>query len=242
MTGIKSTDNTLFIADLHLNDEQPEIYQRFKEFIDNKARTARALYVLGDLFEYYLGDDALTDVAQQVNQDLLELSNKHNTQCFFMAGNRDFLLANDFAKSAQLTLLTDSTTLQLGNKNIILTHGDALCTDDHEYQKVRLQLRSQQWQQWFLNQSIDERIEFAKQARIKSQAHTQSASDEIMDVNPQAVDELFAAYNTQYMIHGHTHRPAFHITDSKQRMVVGDWHYQTSYIEYKNNTFQLIAY
>ncbi|MCF6318745.1 MAG: UDP-2,3-diacylglucosamine diphosphatase [Proteobacteria bacterium] len=236
------TDSTLFIADLHLNDEQPEIYQRFKEFIDNKARTARALYILGDLFEYYLGDDALSGVAQKVRQDLLELSSKHNTQCFFMAGNRDFLLANDFAKSAQLTLLTDSTALQLDNHNIVLTHGDALCTDDCEYQKIRLQLRSKQWQQWFLSQNIDERIEFAKQARIQSQAHTQLASDEIMDVNLQAVDELFAKYNTRYMIHGHTHRPAFHITDGKQRMVVGDWHYQTSYIEYKNNSFQLIAY
>ncbi len=238
---IKLTDSTLFIADLHLNDAQPEIYDRFKEFIDNKARTARALYILGDLFEYYLGDDALSGVAQQVKHDLLELSNKHNTLCYFMPGNRDFLLANDFARQAQLTLLNDSSTIQLDNRKIILTHGDALCTDDKEYQKIRQQLRSEQWQQWFLTQTIDERIEFAKQARTQSQAHTQSVSDEIMDVNQQAVDELFAQHNTQYMIHGHTHRPAFHITDTSQRMVVGDWHYQTSYIEYKNNNFQLIA-
>ncbi len=236
------TDNTLFIADLHLNDNQPEIYQRFKVFIDSKARNARALYILGDLFEYYLGDDALTRVAQQVSQDLLELSNKYHTSCFFMAGNRDFLLAKDFAISADLTLLADSSNIQLDNHKVILTHGDALCADDLEYQKVRTQLRSPKWQQWFLNQTIKERIEFAQQARVQSQTHTQSASDEIMDVNAKAVDNLFKQHNTQFMIHGHTHRPAFHLTNSQQRMVVGDWHYQTSYIEYKNNYFQLIAY
>lgn len=235
-------EHALFIADLHLNDNQPEIYQRFIEFINNKARNARALYILGDLFEYYLGDDALTEVAKQVHDDLLELSDKYNTPCFFMSGNRDFLLAKDFANSANLTLLEDSSTIQLDNHKVILTHGDALCTDDLAYQKIRTQLRSPQWQQWFLSQTIQERIEFAKQARAQSQAHTQSATDEIMDVNAKAVDELFKQHKTLYMIHGHTHRPALHLTGNHQRMVVGDWHYQTSYIEYKNNSFQLIAY
>lgn len=235
--------STLFIADLHLNDKQPEIYQRFKYFIENKARNARALYILGDLFEYYLGDDALSGVVQQVNHDLKELSTNHQTECFLMVGNRDFLIAKDFAQSANLTLLNeDSCTIQLDNNQVIVTHGDALCTDDVEYQKIRSQLRSPQWQQWFLSQTIPERIDFANQARIKSQAHTQTATMEIMDVNPQAVNALFKQHKTQFMIHGHTHRPAFHCTDSQQRMVVGDWHYQTSYIEYKSNHFQLISY
>lgn len=233
--------STLFIADLHLNDNQPEIYQRFKEFIDNKARNARALYILGDLFEYYLGDDALSSVAQKVNQDLNDLFTNHQTQCYFMAGNRDFLLSNNFANSSKTKLIKDSTTIQLGDQSVILTHGDALCTDDIEYQKIRLQLRSTQWQQWFLSQSIQERIDFAKKARIQSQTHTQSADIDIMDVNQAAVDSLFKQHDTKYMIHGHTHRPAFHITQEQQRMVVGDWHYQTSYIEYENNNFQLIA-
>lgn len=239
------TQSTLFIADLHLNDAQPEITKRFKDFLTNKARNARALYILGDLFEYYLGDDAAIGIAHDICNELKKLSSQHNTQCYFMPGNRDFLLSSDFAKKSQLTLLDDSTAIQLDQHKIILTHGDALCTDDHAYQKIRQQLRSIQWQQWFLDQTIQERIAFAKQARIQSQEHTQTAGSEIMDVNQGAVDELFKQYNTEYMIHGHTHRPAFHIDQKpqleRQRMVVGDWHYQTSYIEYKNNNFQLIA-
>lgn len=237
--------STLFIADLHLNDQHPESYQRFKDFLENKARGARALYILGDLFEYYLGDDALAGVAKQACNDLKELVIEHKTKCFFMAGNRDFLLANDFSDSAKITLLNDPTVIELDNKKVILTHADELCTDDIQYQKIRLQLRSPQWQQWFLSQTIPERIEFAKQARIKSQQHTQSSDSEIMDVNSQAVDDLFKQFQTPYMIHGHTHRPAFHqlLINNIQhhRMVLGDWHYQTSYIEYKNKHFQLIT-
>jgi len=238
-------DTTLFIADLHLNDQQPEIYQRFKEFIHNKARNARALYILGDLFEYYLGDDALSETAKSVCHDLTDLVCNHDTKCYFMAGNRDFLLGSQFASAAHITLLNDPTVIELGGDKIILTHADELCTDDIEYQKVRQQIRSKQWQQWFLQQTIAQRIEFAKQARIKSQQHTQSASNEIMDVNQQALRDLFKQFDTNSMIHGHTHRPAFHNTtiDNKPyyRMVVGDWHYNTSYIEHKNNNFQLIT-
>ena len=235
----------LFIADLHLNDQQPEIYYRFKEFLDNKARNSRALYILGDLFEYYLGDDAMEGVIKQVSKDLKELSSQHNVECFFMPGNRDFLLSSGFAEKAAITLLKDPTCIQLDEKKVILTHADELCTDDGEYQKVRLQLRDPKWQQWFLSQSIPERIEFAKQARIKSQQHTQSASNEIMDVNNLAVKNLFLKHQTPFMLHGHTHRPSFHTHKinniSHQRMVLGDWHYQTSYIEYKNNNFQLVT-
>lgn len=235
----------LFIADLHLNDQQPEVYQRFKDFLINKARNARALYILGDLFEYYLGDDVMNGVIQNVCADLKELNSQHQVKCFFMPGNRDFLLSSDFAYKSNITILKDPTCIQLDNKKIILTHADELCTDDVEYQKVRLQLRDPNWQKWFLSQTIPERIEFAKQARIKSQKHTQSSDDQIMDVNDQAVTALFLKHQTHYMLHGHTHRPSFHnhiINNiSHQRMVLGDWHYQTSYIEYKNSNFQLVT-
>jgi UDP-2,3-diacylglucosamine hydrolase len=235
----------LFIADLHLNDQQPEIYQRFKDFLDNKARNSRALYILGDLFEYYLGDDAMIGIIQQVCKDLNDLVNNHHVNCYFMPGNRDFLLSSGFAQEASISILQDPTCIQLDDKKVILTHADELCTDDKEYQKVRKQLRDPQWQQWFLNQSIPERIEFAKQARVKSKKHTQVASDEIMDVNLNAVKDLFLKYQTVFMLHGHTHRPSFHnhIINNihHQRMVLGDWHYQTSYIEYKNNNFQLVT-
>ncbi len=240
-------NHLLFIADLHLNDAEPEVYQRFSLFLRDHARDADALYILGDLFEYYLGDDALTSVAQKVGQDLKKLQEHYQTDCYFMAGNRDFLLASDFAKKAHLTLLDNQTLINLeGNQQLLLSHGDEMCTDDIEYQKVRLQLRSAQWQQWFVSQSIEDRIAFAKQAREQSQQHTSSTDSTIMDVNAQAVNDAFVKYNCQLMLHGHTHRPAFHqmTIDNKshQRMVVGDWHYQTSFIEYKNNHFQLLSY
>lgn len=238
--------STLFIADLHLNDQQPEIHQRFVDFLKNKARDARALYILGDLFEYYLGDDCQQGVITQVTKELSQLVTQYQTKCYFMAGNRDFLVSNDFAKAAQLTLLNDPTLVQLDDYAVILCHGDHLCTDDSEYQKVRQQLRSQQWQQTFLKMSIPQRIEFAQQARIKSQKHTLSSHADIMDVNAQAVSELFSQFpQSQILLHGHTHRPAFHQLKIKdkamQRLVVGDWHYQSSYIEYKNNSFQLCS-
>ncbi|VAW40185.1 UDP-2,3-diacylglucosamine diphosphatase [hydrothermal vent metagenome] len=235
----------LFIADCHLSDQQPEIYQRFKTFLNDKARNSRALYILGDLFEYYLGDDAISGVAKDVCHDLNKLVTEYSTKCYFMAGNRDFLVATAFADSAQLTLLTDPSVIDLDNNRVILTHADSLCTDDVQYQKIRQQLRSPKWQQSFLNLSIPERIKFAQQARITSQQYTQTASDEIMDVNQLAVIDLFNKYTANFMIHGHTHRPAFHNISHQHkqlcRMVVGDWHYQASYIEYKNNNFQLIT-
>jgi UDP-2,3-diacylglucosamine hydrolase len=237
--------STLFIADLHLSDDQPEIYQRFKNFITTKARNSRALYILGDLFEYYLGDDAMSPIAMQVGKDLYELSVIHSVDCYFLAGNRDFLVGDEFAKLAHLTLLEDPSIIQLDQIKLLLTHADQLCTDDIEYQKVRLQIRSKQWKQWFLNQSVAERIEFAKQARIKSQEHTKSVNSEIMDVNQVAVEDLFQQSKIDYILHGHTHRPAFHQLKLNNknylRMVLGDWHYQTSYIEYQNNNFQLIS-
>jgi UDP-2,3-diacylglucosamine hydrolase len=233
----------LFIADLHLSDEQPEIYQRFEEFLSNKARNARALYILGDLFEYYLGDDALSDVTKKVANALDQLVKEFNTKCYFMAGNRDFLLSSGFSKN--LTLLNDPTIITLDDKRIILTHADELCTDDKAYQQIRQQIRSKQWQEQFLNQDIAQRIAFAKQARSQSRQHTLSADMQIMDVNQQAVSALFRQHNCHLMIHGHTHRPAFHqltlANKPHQRMVVGDWHYQSSYIEYKNKHFQLVT-
>lgn len=241
------TTHIIFIADLHLNDAEPEVYQRFSHFLRDHARHADALYILGDLFEYYLGDDALTGVTQRVCQDLKTLQQDHQTDCYFISGNRDFLLGKDFANGAKLTLLDNQSLITLeNNQQLLLCHGDELCTDDIEYQKIRSQLRSTQWQQWFLTQSIQERIAFAKQAREKSQQHTSTTDSAIMDVNAQAVTDTFIRYNCQLMLHGHTHRPAFHQTEidnkSHQRMVVGDWHYQTSFIEYKNNHFQLLCY
>ncbi|MCF6288643.1 MAG: UDP-2,3-diacylglucosamine diphosphatase [Proteobacteria bacterium] len=236
------TQSTLFIADLHLSDQHEEIYTRFKKFLDNQARYARALYILGDLFEYYLGDDAISGVSKQVSEDIKNLVQQYNVQCFFMAGNRDFLVSEKFS---QITILDDPTVLNFDDTKIIITHGDVLCTDDIDYQKLRILLRSAKWQQQFLAKSIAERIKFAQQARAQSHQYTQFATAEIMDVNQQAVDKLLTQYNSNILLHGHTHRPALHNYQQNgqnyHRMVLGDWHYQTSYIEYKNSTLQLIT-
>ena len=240
------SEHLLFIADLHLNEEQPAIYQRFKQFLLEQAQQADALFILGDLFEYYLGDDANDQLAQTVAEDLRKISQKHHTECYFMAGNRDFLLSQDFAKRAELTILDNQSMITVDGQPLLLSHGDELCTDDIAYQKIRQQLRSSQWQQWFLSQSIDERIAFAQQAREQSQQHTKNTQAEIMDVNQAAVLTCFAENDCQLMLHGHTHRPAFHQfeVDNKphKRMVVGDWHHQTSFIRYKNHHFQLLSY
>lgn len=234
--------SVLFIADLHLHDKQPEIYRRFANFLKTKARNARALYILGDLFEYYLGDDVKQGVIAQVAQDIDDLVKKYNTRCYFMPGNRDFLLAENF--SNQLTLIPDATVIKLDDKRLILSHADNLCTDDKTYQKIRKQLRDPQWQKWFLSQTIEERMTFAENARKQSQEHTKSSNSEIMDVNQQTVNLLFKQYKATYLLHGHTHRPAFHQFEygdsSYLRMVLGDWHYQSSYIEYINNSFKQV--
>ncbi len=231
----------LFIADLHLQNVNDASYQRFEKFLKSKARHARALYILGDLFEYYLGDDVQSDLYQQVATAIEELVCQYQTACYFMAGNRDFLLGQNFCE--HLHLLNDPYCLQLDEHKIILTHADALCTDDIAYQKIRQQLRDKKWQQGFLAQSIENRIAFAKDARKQSQKHTQSASEYIMDVNQHALMALFQQENCRTMLHGHTHRPAFHQFSHNNkdylRMVLGDWHRQISYIEYRNQHFSL---
>ena len=234
--------SVLFIADLHLSDNQPEIYNRFIQFINSKARDARALYILGDLFQYYLGDDVKLGVIQKVANEIDALVNKYKTKCYFIAGNRDFLLGEGFLPCLQI--LNESTCINLDDTSLIITHGDELCTDDVEYQKVRKKLRNPAWQSWFLSQNLTDRIKFAESARKKSQQHTQSMQSEIMDVNQQAVLSLFNKYNCTKLLHGHTHRPAFHqfehAGNDYVRMVLGDWHYQISYIEYEDSNFKLV--
>jgi len=245
---LADSNSVLFIADLHLKDQNSESLERFTSFLKDKARNAQALYILGDLFEYYIGDDVAIQakgVIATTIKEIKKLTEVHKTKCYFMAGNRDFLVSSQFSQSSNMTILQDPSNITVDGKNITLAHGDHLCTDDHSYQKVRQQIRSAQWQQWFLNLPIKERRAFAENAREKSQQHTQTSNPNIMDVNPQAVNELFAQQNTTTMIHGHTHRPAFHLLEidniEYHRMVLGDWHHQTSYIEYKNNNFQLVT-
>jgi UDP-2,3-diacylglucosamine hydrolase len=225
---------TLFIADLHLEDNAPERTQWLLSFLDGPARGAEAVYILGDLFEFWIGDDALTVTAGQVAKATAALHTS-GVSCYFMHGNRDFLLGEKYATAAGMELLPESIVVDLYGTPTLLLHGDTLCTDDLEYQAFRKQARVPAWQASILAMSIEERLKMAQTARGASLKHASSASMEIMDVNAQAVSDAFRRHKTDRMIHGHTHRPALHLVDlggsSAERIVLSDWHHGGSYLE-----------
>lgn len=214
---------TLFISDLHLEDAQPGTTRLLLDFLAAEAADADALYILGDLFEYWIGDDVLTPTAETVADALQRLSEA--TPVYFMHGNRDFLVGNHYAERAGMTLLDDPTVVDLYGTPTLLMHGDTLCTDDHAYQAFRAQVRQPVFIEQFLAKTVDERIAMAREARDASKAHTGHAAMEIMDVNENAVRAAFEAHGVNRMIHGHTHRPAIHDRpDGRQRVVLGAWH------------------
>jgi len=225
---------TLFISDLHLDDRRPAAIRLLLEFITAEAMRAEALYILGDLFEYWLGDDAPTAAGREVAAGLARLAAAGVTSCF-MHGNRDFLVGNDYARQAGLTLLDEEVVVDLYGRPTLLLHGDSLCTDDHAYQNVRRMVRDPAWQADFLARTPEERARFALEAREQSRAYQASASTEIMDVNADAVRAAFRRHGVRHMIHGHTHRPAIHrhpLPDgTAERIVLGDWYTQGSVLE-----------
>lgn len=227
-------DNCLFISDLHLCDSRPQINKTFVDFINTTARDAQALYILGDFFEYWAGDDAIEiGVHKEIILSLKHLS--QSTKIFLMHGNRDFLIDKKFEEATGTKLLTDPTLLNLYGKSVLLSHGDALCTDDVDYQKFRREVRSENWQNNFLNQPLEKRIAYIEQLRAKSEQEKSTKSMQIMDVNPAAVNQILRQFNTpQLFIHGHTHRPKMHTHEIDgaicERWVLGDWYEQGSYL------------
>jgi UDP-2,3-diacylglucosamine hydrolase len=223
--------STLFISDLHLDPARPHIVDLFTRFIAGEARHAKALYILGDLFESWIGDDDDSPLAQQVGQALSAL-NHSGVPVFFMHGNRDFLLGQDYAQRAGITLLDDPTVVEFNGKRTLLMHGDTLCTDDAAYQEFRRVVRNPDWQKQFRARSLSERHAFAAQARAESVKHTAGAKPEIMDVNQGAVLAAMRKHGVRTLIHGHTHRPATHRFEfdgqSAERIVLGDWYEQSS--------------
>jgi len=226
--------NTLFISDLHLEDSEPERTHWLLKFLAGPARRAAAVYILGDLFEFWIGDDALSPTAREVAKATAALR-ASGLPCYFMHGNRDFLLGKDYAATAGMELLPESLVVDLYGTQTLLLHGDTLCTDDLEYQAFRRQARDSAWQAAILAMSIEERLRMAQTARDASIEHTGSASMEIMDVNAQAVSDAFREHKIARMIHGHTHRPAFHLVDlgdsGAERIVLADWYDAGSYLE-----------
>jgi UDP-2,3-diacylglucosamine hydrolase len=230
---------TLFISDLHLDASRPQITRLFVEFVRSEATRADALYILGDLFEAWIGDDVIDDTAEQVAVALATL-HTHSVPCFFIHGNRDFLLGDAYARRARMTLLPDPSVVEIEGERILLMHGDTLCTDDAPYQAFRAQSRNPAWQRAFLARPVAERQAFAAQARAESQRYTRAAGDAITDVNQAQVRSALHTHGVRRMIHGHTHRPAIHAIDLDgavaERVVLGDWYEQGSLLRCDGST------
>ena len=223
---------TLFISDLHLDPARPQITELFGRFIATEARKADALYILGDLFEAWVGDDDPSDVGEVVATTLRGLRDA-GVPVYYMRGNRDFLLGDDYARRAGMTILPDPAVVMLHGKPALLMHGDLLCTDDVAYQQFRAQTRNPEWQRQFLSQPLPARLAFAEQARAASKLHqsglqAQGLMEAITDVAPTTVDATLARYGIDMLIHGHTHRPNVHQHGGGRRIVLGDWYDQGS--------------
>lgn len=225
----------LFISDLHLAPERPEIIQLFIDFLNKQATQAESLYILGDLVEYWLGDDDRAEGLSSVF-DCMKQHADNGLKIYLMHGNRDFLIGEQLAQRAGCTLIHEPYIATFNNTNVLLMHGDILCTDDVRYQELRNMLRNPAWQKDFLNKPLAEREEMARALRKQSKQETQNKSDDIMDVNATAVNQAFIDHNVSLIIHGHTHRPSIHQLEvaGKQvkRVVLGDWYCNGSVLEF----------
>ena len=223
--------STLFVSDLHLDAARPRTTDLFIDFVRDEATMADALYILGDLFEAWIGDDVDDPAGDRVANALAEL-HQHDVPVFFIHGNRDFLLGDAWSRRARVTLLADPSLIVIEGQPTLLMHGDLLCTDDIGYQAFRRQVHQPGWQREFLGRSPAERNAFARQAREESRRQTASKQSAIMDVNADAVVAAMRAHKVARLIHGHTHRPAIHDFTldgvAAQRIVLGDWYEQGS--------------
>jgi UDP-2,3-diacylglucosamine hydrolase len=229
-------DHCLFISDLHLCDSRPHITQAFKSFLEKTAAKAQALYILGDLFEYWAGDDSIDTGAHRASIHALHKLVSSGIPVFLMHGNRDFLLGEGFENATGIKILPDPSLITLYGKPVLLSHGDALCTDDVAYQKFRSEVRSPAWKTAFLSKPLSDRVAYIEQLRAQSEQAKSSKSMQIMDVNQTAVDNLLREFSCPPLfIHGHTHRPNTHLhkLDGKtcERWVLGDWYEQGSYLK-----------
>ena len=234
---------TLFIADLHLDPGRPQITALFERYLaDEEVRHADALYILGDLVEAWIGDDDDAALPARIAAATRAVRDA-GVPVYFMVGNRDFLLGEDFARHAGLTLLDDGTVHELYGRPTLLMHGDVLCTDDLAYQTVRKQVRTPEWKAHILSMPLEARRAFAAKARADSKAHTGNTMESIMDVNADAVADTMRRAGVTRLIHGHTHRPAIHRFDldgqPAERIVLGDWYEQGSVLEVSPDAVEL---
>ena len=214
-----------FISDLHLQDDRPEITEAFISFIEGTASKAERLYVLGDFFEAWIGDDDESDLTSLVKKTLVKLSK--STEIYAMHGNRDFLIGSRFAEEANLVLIDDPKKEEMFNQSVLLMHGDLLCTDDVDYQSFRETTRDPSWRKEFLSKPISERKKIAKELRTISKEATGRKKEDIMDVSQNEVFRIMEEFSVNLLIHGHTHRPSTHRISVNgipaKRIVLGDW-------------------
>ena len=235
---------TLFISDLHLDPERPAVTELFLELLDTRVRDADAIYILGDLFEVWVGDDDASPMNQAVCEGLKQ-SAISGTSVFIMHGNRDFLLGPQFAAASGCNLLDDPALIDLYGTPTLLMHGDLLCTDDSQYMAFRAMVRDTKWQRELLSMSLEERQLMARDMRNRSREQTGGKPESIMDVNKEAVIKAMTGHQAQRLIHGHTHRPAIHDLvisgEPAQRIVLGDWYEQGSLLECTSSGCRLEA-
>lgn len=222
---------TYFISDLHLAADLPRVTQGFTQLLAKLHNNIHALYVLGDLFEVWVGDDNLSDYNQQIIDCFKQLT-ASGVALYFVHGNRDFMLGEAFASACGGQLLTERTVIKLGKQSILVEHGDALCTLDEKFMAFRAQSRHPLWQQGMLAKPLAERVQIAELWRLQSKMQNSNKPENIMDVTPQAVLETLQQYQVSTLLHGHTHRPMIHnITlhngTTGQRIVLGDWQEET---------------
>ena len=240
------SQRTWFISDLHLDAKRPQMVQAFMQFLGSVNGQADALYILGDLFEYWIGDDIVDSPTGQIIKPLLgglkQLSD-NGTKLYFTHGNRDFLVGERFAEMTGCTLLPEKHVIDLNGTPTLLMHGDTLCTDDVEYQELRKIFYNVERREQFLALSFEDRVAEANRIRQISQEKMQHKSEEIMDVNQQAVESVMLEAGVTQLIHGHTHRPAIHEFDLNgqpaKRVVLGDWYEQVSCLKVSDSQFDL---
>lgn len=233
---------SLFISDLHLCESRPEIVDAFTSFLKSIATEADALYILGDLFEYWAGDDAIASGVHVKSIQALRELTQQDVKVYLIHGNRDFLLGDVFSQATGIQILQDPSIISLYGYTILLSHGDDLCTDDLAYQTFRAEVRTDSWKAQFLSQPLTNRIAYIESIRKKSEYEKSIKPMDIMDVNPLAVRQLLKEHHyPPTFIHGHTHRPMQHQHHidghTCNRWVLGDWYHQGSYLKLDNQGF-----
>jgi len=232
----------IFISDLHLDANRENLTLAFRQFLSERCQTIDELYILGDFFELWLGDDDHS----VLNRGVIEALSSLPCDVFIMHGNRDFLIGEAFCDAAGAKMLPDPHPIILGNRPALLMHGDSLCTRDEEYMKARNLLRSAAFQRDFLSKQMPERKILAEQIRGKSQKVSREKAEEIMDVTPEEVIKVMDQAKASVLVHGHTHRPAVHEVDlhfgAGTRYVLGDWHTSMQFLKATDSDLQLVKY